>query len=252
MDLLTQVVREAPVPLWVIDRQGLVALANREAIHFLGYRGEDDVVGGPSHDLLHRCRPDGSPYPQHECPIVRSGGSDPASEWFVTRAGDTRPVRWSTRSIAHGDATILSFSAEPRGGSQLVRELRKRGPVPRTPAVQVRAELRDSLYRTIESRFTDPEFTTAELAAAAHLSVRTVQAVLRKQGRHRLRKSAACGWSMRVRCWSGATPCRRRALPQAFWTPALLPVASGSGLVWSRARFRRRRVPAIRRVWFSG
>lgn len=182
MDLLTQVVREAPVPLWVIDSQGLVSLANKAAIRFLGYKAEDDVVGGPSHDLLHCRRPDGTPYPEHECPIVGSGGTAPASEWFVTRAGDARPVQWTTRSIGPGLGTLLSFSPRPRTPPQIVRELRSRGPAPRTPAVQVRAELRESLCRTIASRFTDPEFTTAELAAAAHLSVRSVQALFAEAG----------------------------------------------------------------------
>ena len=180
MDLLAQVVREAPVPLWVIDRQGLVALANKAAMTFLGYRGEDDVVGGPSHELLHRLRPDGSPYPQHECPIVRSAGADTASECFVTRAGDTRPVHWSTRGIGH--ATLLSFTAQARDEAQIVRELRRRGSGPRLSPVQARAELRESMYRTIGSRFTDPGLTTAELAASVHLSVRSVQAVFAEAG----------------------------------------------------------------------
>ena len=182
MDLLTEIIREAPVPLWVIDSQGLVALANLEALRFLGYRGDNDVVGGPSHDLLHRSRPDGTPYPEHECPIVGSAGSAPATEWFVTRAGDTRPVRWTTRSIGDGDATLLSFSAEPRAEAQIVRELRRRGPGPRTSPVQARAELRAALCRTISVRFTDPRFTTAELAAAAHLSVRSVQGLFAESG----------------------------------------------------------------------
>lgn len=182
MDLLAQVVREAPLPLWVIDQQGLVALANKAAMGFLGYRGEDEVVGGPSHELLHRLRPDGSPYPEHECPIVRSPGADTASEWFVTRAGDTRPVRWSTRSIGHGHGILLSFTAQSREEAQIVRELRRRGSGPRLPAVQARAELRESMYRTIGSRFTDPGLTTAELAASAHLSVRSVQAVFAEAG----------------------------------------------------------------------
>ncbi|MBD8042629.1 helix-turn-helix domain-containing protein [Arthrobacter sp. Sa2BUA2] len=182
MDLLTQVVREAPVPLWVIDHQGLVSLANKAAIRFLGYRGEDDVVGGPSHDLLHCRRPDGSPYPEHECPIVGSGGSALASEWFVTRSGDARPVQWTTRSMGSRLGTLLSFSPQPRAQTQMVRDLRSRGPAPRTPAVQVRGELRGSMLRTIEARFTDPEFTTAELAAGAHLSVRSVQAIFAEAG----------------------------------------------------------------------
>ncbi len=182
MDLLAQVVREAPVPLWVIDSRGLVSLANKAAIRFLGYKAEDDVVGGPSHDLLHCRRPDGTPYPEHECPIVGSGGAAPASEWFVTRAGDARPVQWTTRSISDGQATLLSFSPEPRAEARIVRELRRRGPAPRTSPAEARAELRESLCRTISTRSLDPQFTTAELAAAAHLSVRSVQALFAETG----------------------------------------------------------------------
>lgn len=38
------------------------------------------------------------------------------------------------------------------------------------------------LCRTISTRFTDPQFTTAELAASAHLSVRSVQALFAETG----------------------------------------------------------------------
>ena len=182
MDLLIQVIREAPVPLWVIDNQGLVSLANKAAVRFLGYREDDDVVGGPSHDLLHCRRPDGSPYPGHECPIVGSAGSAPAMEWFVTRAGDARPVQWTTRSVGSERSTLLSFNPLPRSQTEMVRDLRRRGPSHRAPAEQVRAELLESMRRTIEARFTDPDFTTAELASGAHLSLRAVQAVFAEAG----------------------------------------------------------------------
>ncbi|CEA09411.1 Transcriptional activator NphR [Arthrobacter saudimassiliensis] len=181
LDLHAQVVLEAPMPLWVIDSQGRVALANKEAIRFLGYRGEDDVVGGPSHDLLHRHRPDGSAYPEHECPIVGSRGRAPAWEWFVTRAGDARQVRWSTRSINGGSATLLSFHSA-YGTEVRPVEPRLRNPVSRRPASRARAELRDALFQTIRSRFADPEFSTADVAAAAHLSIRSVQALFADAG----------------------------------------------------------------------
>jgi PAS domain S-box-containing protein len=117
---LSQVIYYAPVPLWVIDPQGLVSLANRAAVQFLGYPGGEDLVGGASHELLHRHRPDGSPYPPHECPIVGAHASQFASESFVTRAGDIRPVQWSTPRIAVGSAMLLSCSeptpwTHPRG-----------------------------------------------------------------------------------------------------------------------------------------
>ena len=31
--------------------------------------GHSEIVGKPQHDLIHHARPDGSPYPRHECPI---------------------------------------------------------------------------------------------------------------------------------------------------------------------------------------
>lgn len=182
-NFLSQVLHDAPVPLWVIDERGLVALANRAATRFLGYRDDDDVVGGPSHDLLHPHRPDGSPYPWHECPIVGSTGSHLASEWFVTRAGDTRLVHWSTRRIGDARAsTLLSFNA-PDGTTAIAhsREQRTSGlPTalsPRMPSDVTHGQLRESMRRSIRDRFTDPTFSTADLAADAHLSVRSVQAI---------------------------------------------------------------------------
>lgn len=179
---LSQVLADAPVPLWVIDAGGLVLLANRSAVRFLGHSSEADVQGGSSHELLHRHRPDGSPYPTHECPIVRSSGSEPASEWFITRAGDVRPVRWSTRPVGTDGAVLLSFSAsDPRGdGRSRGADGGRRG-APSSPA-GARAHLRAALLRSIEGRAADPTFSTADLADEARMSVRSVQALFAEVG----------------------------------------------------------------------
>ena len=171
---LAGILREAPVPLWVIDAAGRVSLANPAAARFLGHRDEGDVLGGSSHDLLHRHRPDGSPYPAHECPIITAPGSRLASEWFVTRAGDVRPVRWSTQPIGATGDVLLSFAAaDPHATRPAARGLE----VPPPSAAASRPRLRAAMQRSIEERFTDATFSTADLARDARLSIRSVQAI---------------------------------------------------------------------------
>lgn len=188
--LLSTVLRDAPLPLWVIDAHGRVALANDAAVRFLGHRPGTDLRGGASHDLLHRHRPDGTPYPTHECPIIHAKQPLAASEWFVTRAGDVRAVRWSTRPLAGTDSVLLSFAA--RGPA--TRALSSVPGPPRETRAQTRARLLDEMHRAIASRMADPAFSPATLASDNHLSVRSVQAIFAEAGtspaaeirRHRL------------------------------------------------------------------
>lgn len=187
---LSTVLRDAPLPLWVIDAQGRVALANDAALRFLGHRSGTDLRGGASHDLLHRHRPDGTPYPTHECPIIHAKQPLAASEWFVTRAGDVRPVRWSTRPLAGTDSVLLSFAALGPAADAVPSVP---GPSHETRA-QTRARMLSEMRRAIGLRMADPMFSPATLAADNHLSVRSVQAIFAEAGtspaaeirRHRL------------------------------------------------------------------
>ncbi|MUK02691.1 PAS domain-containing protein [Vibrio cholerae] len=104
--LLAEIVQGAPVPLWVIGPTGTVVIANRAAVSFLGYRTDQDVVGGPSHDLLHRHRLDGSDYPAEDCPIVCSTGSG------VPRASGSSPAR-ATPAGCNGRRTLSTLRARP-------------------------------------------------------------------------------------------------------------------------------------------
>jgi len=187
---LSTVLRDAPLPLWVIDAHGRVELANDAAIRFLGHRPGTDLRGGASHDLLHRHRPDGTPYPTHECPIIHARKTLAASEWFVTQSGDVRPVRWSTRPLAGTDSVLLSFAAlsgTPGGMPSVASALRP-------TREQIRARLLEEMRRSIAVRMTDPMFSPMTLAADNHLSVRSVQAIFAEAGaspaaeirRHRL------------------------------------------------------------------
>ena len=172
---LSAALRVAPTPLWVIGPDGTVALANQAALSMLGYRCDDDVIGAPSHDTLHEWHPDGSRYPSHSCPILDGCGTPgtTAHEWFITRAGQPIPVTWSARPLSTDGTRLLAFAD--------ATELLAAAP-PRDPAPS-RAELRAHLIAHIRTRFHDPDFTPARLAAEFHLSLRAVQQLLAEQGR---------------------------------------------------------------------
>lgn len=182
--LLAGVINGAPMPLWVIESTGTVIIANRAAVTFLGYRDDSDVVGGPSHDLLHRSRLDGSEYPPDECPIVCSGGSGSAAiEWFLTRDGDARPVSWSTQGVGHEGMTLLSFTATDADAQRSAAELRLHQTVPSPAPAPSRDTIRTRLYAIMRERFNDPAFSPSELAAEAHLSTRSLQVLFQEVGR---------------------------------------------------------------------
>ena len=57
--------------IYGLDARGVVTFVNRRGSEMLGYEPEE-LIGQVMHDLTHRSRPDGSPYPASECPIYRA------------------------------------------------------------------------------------------------------------------------------------------------------------------------------------
>ena len=57
--------------IWGVDVDGHFTFMNRAAAEMLGWEPEE-VIGRNAHDLVHHSRPDGSPYPNEECPTFRS------------------------------------------------------------------------------------------------------------------------------------------------------------------------------------
>lgn len=161
------VVDAVPQPLWVIGPGGAVAHVNDAAGRLLGHADPRALVGAPSHEALHAHRPDGSPYPGHECPIVHASahGGDPRGlEVFLTGAGWPVDVAWSVSELPLPEHRLLSFA--PRPGAPAARG------VPTASALRAR----------IAARHRDPGFGVDVLARDAHISVRTVQAVLGREG----------------------------------------------------------------------
>ena len=69
-DFLAAMLEAAGQPMWVVDRDGLIRFANPAALVALGYDGAEELFGRHSHETIHYKRPDGTPYPAAECPML--------------------------------------------------------------------------------------------------------------------------------------------------------------------------------------
>ena len=55
-----------------MDVSGHCTFANRSAVRLLGYTHSRELLGRDMHELIHHTRPDGSPHPREECPILQA------------------------------------------------------------------------------------------------------------------------------------------------------------------------------------
>ena len=65
----SQILESSADGLFGVDRNGKAVFINPAACQMLGY-APDQVLGRPLHALIHHSRPDGSPYPEIECPAL--------------------------------------------------------------------------------------------------------------------------------------------------------------------------------------
>ncbi len=94
-----------------IDRQGNHIFVNPAAAKMLGY-DVDELIGRPSHSTWHHTKPDGSPYPEAECPIhagykTGSGGRGD-DEVFWRKDGTSFPARYISTPIYEDDKMSLA------------------------------------------------------------------------------------------------------------------------------------------------
>ena len=69
-EFLVAVLDTIEQPIWVVDHDGVIRFANPAAIAALGYDSADELFGRHSHETIHYKRPDGTPYPAEECPML--------------------------------------------------------------------------------------------------------------------------------------------------------------------------------------
>lgn len=99
-----------------LDRNGRHTFVNPVAARMLGY-GIEEMIGQPSHALIHHTRPDGTPYPKEECPINRAYVSGQAThgmnELLWRKDGTSIPVEYTSTPISEGGSlvgAVLTFS----------------------------------------------------------------------------------------------------------------------------------------------
>jgi diguanylate cyclase (GGDEF)-like protein/PAS domain S-box-containing protein len=85
-----------------LDIKGNHTFINLAAAKMLGYE-VDDLIGKPSHSTWHYKKPDGSPYPGHECPIYKALKDGVlqriGNEVFWKKDGTNFPVEYTTTPI---------------------------------------------------------------------------------------------------------------------------------------------------------
>ena len=103
------------MPVWVVDHEGLVVLANPAAVAVLGYDDQSELQGRNGHETVHHTRPDGTPFPASECRVLeptRTGLPVRSDEdWFIRRDGTFFPVSYTSLPIelATGTGVVVTF-----------------------------------------------------------------------------------------------------------------------------------------------
>jgi len=98
------------------DTEGKVTFVNAAACRLLGYTAEE-LLGQPSHSLIHHHRPDGSEYPVEECPMFaayRSGAIGRVDDEQLWRKdGMAFPVEYSAMPMMKDgriSGAVISFA----------------------------------------------------------------------------------------------------------------------------------------------
>jgi PAS domain S-box-containing protein len=145
-DTLFRAVAAVADALYVVDSGGRIAFLNPAALRILGYTDERELLGKPSHATIHYLRPDGSPFPEEDCPLLRpvlSGATVRIErDWFIRKDGSSVPVAYSSAPVEldGGRGAVVAF----RDLSERIRL----GEVEKSRARIARAE--DAARRTIQ------------------------------------------------------------------------------------------------------
>jgi PAS domain S-box-containing protein len=102
--------------VYAVDADGRVLFANPAAVRILGYGSEGELLGRPSHATIHHHHPDGRPFPESDCPLLRPrANGEPVrvdEDWFVRRDGKFVAVAYSSAPVNVGGArgAVVVFS----------------------------------------------------------------------------------------------------------------------------------------------
>lgn len=102
-ELLEALLATVADAIYLVDPDGRVQFINPAGLAVLGYDEPAELLGKVSHPTIHYKRPDGSPFPAEECPMLRprlTGETVRIDEdWFVRRDGSMVPVAYSSAPL---------------------------------------------------------------------------------------------------------------------------------------------------------
>jgi PAS domain S-box-containing protein len=120
--------------IYGVDTEQRCTFLNRAGARMLGYSPEE-VLGENMHDLIHHTRPDGSRYPEDECPIfhaVRSGeGVRVEDDVLWRRDGTSFPAEYGSSPIREqgrivGAVVTFMDISERRAAAEILLESEQR------------------------------------------------------------------------------------------------------------------------------
>jgi PAS domain S-box-containing protein len=117
-------------PVWVTDAAGFFHYANPAALAALGYEDASDLVGKRAHDAVHYKYPDGTPFPEDDCPLVQARRAGrvlkDTDDWLVHKDGSIVPVTYSSApfELPNGLGSVTAFTdvEEQRRAERAARE----------------------------------------------------------------------------------------------------------------------------------
>ncbi len=115
VELLAALLDSTVDGVYAVDGEGRVLFANTAALTILGYDRETELLGRGSHATIHHLHPDGRPFPESECPLLRPRASGEAvqveQDWFIRRDGTFLPVAYSSApmTVGHARGAVVVF-----------------------------------------------------------------------------------------------------------------------------------------------
>jgi len=115
-----------------IDIEGRTTFVNPAAEKMMGYAAKE-MIGKPQHNLVHHSKPDGTPYPQQQCPIYaafRDGKVHKVSnEVFWRKDGTCFPVEFTSTPIREnlklrGAVVVFRDITERKQNEEEIQRLR--------------------------------------------------------------------------------------------------------------------------------
>src|SRR3954468_4191083 len=114
--LVATALTTGPQPVCVLDRDGLIRLANPAAATTLGYPDPGELLGRGGHATVHRDRRHAEPHPASECPLSRPRTTRETvtsdCDRFVRRDGSTLAVSYVSTplELPDGYGAVLAFT----------------------------------------------------------------------------------------------------------------------------------------------